>query len=58
MVVEPAEYLKSKEDGKSSGELADEILDTIINTLMTVAGAKFVPFDHIRENGIGEDMRS
>lgn len=49
MVVEPAEHLKSKEDGKRSGELTDEILDTIINHLVTVAGVEFVPFDHVRE---------
>ena len=56
LVAEPAQYLQGDEDRQRTGQFADKVLDAVVNPLLAAAGAQFIPFDHIREHGIRQDV--
>ena len=57
LISEPAERLQGNKDRQRAGQFAHEIFDAVVDPLAAAARPQFVPLDHIRENGIRQNMR-
>ncbi len=57
LVTEPSQGLQADEDRQCPRQFADEILDAVVDPLGAAAGAQLIPFDHVGEERVGQQVR-
>ena len=50
--------MKRHKDDEGPCQFTDEVTDPVKDALLSTTGAKLVPFDHIREQGVGQGICS